>query len=371
MGGLASFFSFLGADSTTTELPEIYELGTDQGEFVKTDVITLYSKILTDVFERTQGLDKKQEPMLWDNCVQSESSDGLVSLIAKAMYEKKDLFIVYEPAIDVIRVATSSEQEQIKKGFKKELRANLGDGKIGAYISFKNFDRNDMIKLYSGLEYCTISSLYKNMNLSKAIQIKAHKLREGVGANDSSVAKAQAQAIAQNLKDGKDVLLDAEDTIETAKPDISATEKSETFINQKLSKYLGLPAAYITGVQTGGLGTTGENDTKATERGLKNYFHSIVQPVCKAIFEKDVTYKSQDIGQISQGLEALKTFELTSERFITAENKKVVVESLFDLDETDNKTNLEEGQANGQQQQPDGGQRVQPGKEKTVPAVQN
>jgi hypothetical protein len=298
-----------------------------QSEFIKTDIISIFTKILTDVIERSHGLDDNEQNLLWDNCIKSNSQDGLITMLSKAMADKKDLFIVYEQALNVIRQATLEESNKIRSDYESSAQSA-----IGVFISFKNYTKSDMIKLYSGFEYCTISSLNKNMNLSKAIQYKINDLRSSTGLNDSTIVKAQAVTIAKSLSNGKDVMLDAKDIIETATPDLNSTDAAIKFLNQKRSFYLGLPASYISGELMSGLGDSGEGDTKAIERGLKNYFFSIIKPVLESIFNKPITYKSQDFRQISQGLEALKTFALIDDQFLDSESKTNIINQLFDID---------------------------------------
>jgi hypothetical protein len=324
----ASWFSWGTGTDTDTELPDIFPLGVLERDFINVDTVNLYGKILTDVIERTQGLTDDIENSLWDNCLQSENSFGLVTMLAKAMAEKKDLFLVYDRSVKLLRNATNAEAEQIKVDYKAR-----GESAVGTYISFKNYTRTDMIKLYSALEYCTINALNKQMNLAKAIQVKMSDLRGSVSLTDSAEVKVQAKAIATSLKCGKDVLLDAKDTIITAVPDLKATEASMAFLNEKRSFYLGLPASYITGQAPKGLGDSGEGDAKAVERGLKNYYFSIIKPVIEAIFGKKTTFKSEDFRQITSSLEAMKIFELTSEELMTTDNKRVIINKLFGLPE--------------------------------------
>lgn len=323
---LSTWFGF-----TTTvqngELPDIFPLGMAKADFIRTDIINIYTKILTDVLERTHGLSNDQEELLWDNCVQSDSADGLITMISQAMADKKELFLVYDPGVGVIRKATGEEQSQIREDYKAQAESSTG-----VYISFRNYNRSDMVKLYSDLEYCTVSALNKDVNLSKAIQIKMKDLRGSTSLVDKADVKDQAKLIAEGLSNGKDVLLDKEDVIETSNPDLSSIKESINFLNQKRSFYLGLPEAYINGIQTGGMGTSGENDTKAIERGLKNYYFSIIKPILKALFSVDTKYKSQDFRMLDQGLNALQTFSLVEEDLITLDQKKLIINQIFDFD---------------------------------------
>jgi hypothetical protein len=327
--GLAEIFGF-ATDLVTvsTELPDIFPFPVSQTDFVRTDVSTIYSKILTDVLERIHGLSDDQLTLMWDNCLKSSSLDGLITLLAKAMAAKNDLFLVYDKAVNVVRRATSAEQMQIRADYEKQ-----ASSPTGVYISFKNYDRTDMVRLYSGLEYCTVAALSKSMNLSKAIQLKFKDLREGISLSDSAAAKTQGRNIADALKMGRDVMLDAADEVTCAMPNLEPVQASMTFIIKKLSFYLGLPEAYLSGEQTGGLGTTGENDTKAIERGLKNYYFAIMKPTLESLFDVKLSYKTQDFRQIEGSMEVLKTFTLVDETLISQDNKRKIINSLLDLPE--------------------------------------
>lgn len=340
MGTLSQWFQFKGtiAEGVEGELAEIFPLGFERELFIDIDCQMIFQKILTDVLERTHGLNEDEAALLWDNCVSSSSHDGLISILAKAMLKKKELFLVYEKSVGVVREARADESSKIKESYAKVAEKVQLEKGIGIFVSFKNYQKADMVKLYAGLEYDTIASLYKQMNLSKAIQLKLNDLRSSTGASDSSEAIAQAKLIAAALRKGKDILLDKNDTIETSRVDLSATKEAISFLDSKRSFYLGLPAAYINGEQTGGLGTTGENDTKAIERGLKSYFFAIIKPACEELFDTKLKYKSQDFRQITQALEAMKTFDLVSEEYISHEQKKKIIESLLDIDEADNLT---------------------------------
>ncbi len=336
---LSRLFSFNQSLGTSTEMPEIFPFPFIRDEFVAIDIVNIYSKILTDVVARVHGLTDDQAALLWDNCLMSSKSDGLVTMLAKAMSDKKDLFIVYFANVQVIREATSNEQAKIKDAYAtKAEKVSLENGGVGIYVSFKQYKKSDMVRLFSALEFATIASLYKGMNLAKAIQIKMNDARGSVAADTSADAISQAKAIAAGLTAGRDVLLDAKDSIETATPQLESTKQSIEFLDGKRSFWLGMPASYINGEQTGGIGSTGEGDSKAIERGLKAYFYSIIKPVLEDLFTVKLKFKSQDFRQIDQALSALKTFQLTDESLLSLEQKKKVIESLLDIDAEENKT---------------------------------
>lgn len=326
---LSELFSWGAVTPKDTELPEIFPMPIPRHEFITTDVVTIYSKILTDVLERVHGLSADQTALLWDNCVKSNSSDGLITLLARAMAGKDELYVVFDKVVNVIRLATSQEKAEIQADYLKAATSN-----VGVYISFKNYRRSDMVKLYSALEYCTIAALNKTLNISSAPQFKFSDLRGSVSITDSSKVVEQAESIAAALMSGRPIMLDAKDSVETGTPDLTATEKSIQFIGDKLAFYLGMPSSYITGEQTGGIGSTGENDARAVERGLKAYYFSILKPALEAIFGvTGLSYKSQDFRNISGALEILKTFQLVGEEFVSTETKQRIVNQAFDLPE--------------------------------------
>jgi hypothetical protein len=307
-------------------LPDIYPMPISNSIFVQKDVENIYVKILTDVVERTHGIPEKFSHLLWDNCLQSESKDGLVSLLAKAMEKKDELYIVFKAG--VIRKATSEEQTLIRSDYETK-----GQSGVGFYVSFSNYSRTDMVKLYSGFEYCVLSSLNKSMNLSKAIQYKINDLRKSVALVDDDKAKTQAQDIANALKAGRDVYMDGKDAVETAAPNLEAAKASMDFLDSKRCFYLGMPRSYVNGELGASLGDTGKGDAKSIDRGLKSYFYSVVKPVVDAIFGVRSEFKSQDLDQITSALEVLKTFSLMSEELVSMENKIKIVNRVLNLPE--------------------------------------
>lgn len=323
-----AWFNFLSTSdqNAANEIPEIFPVSMLSKDFISIDVQNIYTRILTDVLERTQGIDDNLLPLFWDNCLASESSKGLVTMIAEGMLNKSDLFLVYVKEVKVIRKATSTEEQQIRADYKK-----MGESSIGIFVTFKELMKTDILKIYSELEYCSIVSVMKQANLSKAIQIKINALRESVALSDSADAKAQAVKIAEALRKGKDILLDAKDIIETAKPDLTATNSMMDMVDKRRSLYTGLPAVWITGQTNSALSNNGDGDAKNIEKGLKNYYYSIVKPIVEKMFSITTTFKSEDFRQIQTSLSALQTFEATSDEYLSAENKQLITNKLFGL----------------------------------------
>lgn len=329
---LSNFFGWgsITSGASLEELPDIFPLPFQKDQFVEIDTISIFQKILTDVVERTHGLTDEQQELMWDNCVQSEANHGLISLLARGMTFKKEMFIVYDKALNVLRLASSVEMQQIRQDYAKS-----GKSAIGIFLSFAHYRKADLVRLYSALEYLTVASLHKSMHVSVAVQIKMSDIRQSVALIDKDIAVQQAMNIARSLGKGCDVFMDAKDKVETSTPDLTAVKESIEYLNEKRAFYLGMPPSYLCGEQTGGIGATGEADTKAVERGLKNYYLSIIKPVFEALFGEDVdiSYKSQDFRQIDQAMNALKTFSLVGTELVNIENQTLIINKLLDLDE--------------------------------------
>jgi hypothetical protein len=328
MGILESFFGFTTSNSSgNADLPELFPLKIKSENFVDIDVINIYSKILTDCIERIQGIPDKVVPLLWDNFLQNESPLGLITLIANAMSTKGDLFLIYDEGISLLRLATPEEEEQIEADY-----VSKGSSDLGIYVSFEYYQKSDMVKIYSAMEYCVIASMNKMMNLSKSIQYKMSDMRKSVSLSDAYLPTAQAMDLANSLRSGKDIIIDKNDEVVTNNPDISSIKESISFLDSKRSFYYGMPLSYINGEQTPGIGSTGEADTRAVERGLKQYYISILKPILEALFEINTTFKSNDFRQIGTALEAIKAFELVSDDLLSRENKQLIIAKLFDVD---------------------------------------
>lgn len=322
---LSSLFSFSSV-AASGRISEIFPFETQEAQFITDDVTYTWSRILLDVVERTEGLSSDELNLVFDNCVASEKSDGLLSLLAKAMTAQSDLYLVYRSDLKVIREANQEEKGTILADYKKQ-----GSSKAGVYITFKNLHRSKFLKIYASLEYTAICALSKNLNLSKAIQIKIENLRGSVSLADKAKAESQGTTIADALSEGEDILLDAKDMIEMLQVDIKPTEAAMDFINTKRSFYLGLPAEWITGLRQKGLSDTGKADSKSVERGLKPYYSSIMRPVFKALFNKNTTFKSEEFEQASVANETLKSFELTGNDLLSQDNKLRIINKLYGL----------------------------------------
>lgn len=329
-------FSWLFKAPTVSNLAveRIFPLDLKSDDFLYADIVHTYQKILIDVMERTSGLNEKFHSALWDSCVQTEAREGLITLLSQAMAKMNDLYLVYKSG--VLRKADPTEEATIRADYEKQARSP-----VGVFISFKKYRRTEMLRIYSMFEYCVLGSLNKTLNLSRAIQVKVKDLRQSVALADANIALSQGREIAGALKAGNDVMTDVEDEIVTAAPDTSTSEKAIDFIDAKRAFILSLPLAYIKGEQTGGMNTTGESDMRAIERGLKQYFESIMKPTIDALWNVKVEFNSQDFRQMTTALEVMKTFDLTSDENLSKESKQTITAQVFGLEPEEEKKKID------------------------------
>src|SRR5690606_25646882 len=139
-----SWFDWTRSSSNKSELPEIFPIPILQKDFVKIDTENIFKRILVDVIERTQGIPEVAQNLVWDNCLASEKQDGLITLLAKAMVAQHDLFLIYKPALKVIRRADQIEEQRIRQDY-----AARGESDVGVFITFKNYDLSQIIQFYS------------------------------------------------------------------------------------------------------------------------------------------------------------------------------------------------------------------------------
>lgn len=336
---MAGWFDFLNpknANNSNNEIEALFPLSINCAHFIKNDILSTYQKILTDTVDRTFGVPKKAEQYLWDNVIEGDNHKGLITMLATAMTDKKDLYIVYKPGIEVIREATREEQETIKADYEKN-----GKSSTGVFVSFKHYRRTEMLKIWSEFEWCLLGGMNKQLHLSQAVQIKINEMRASVSLQDSQVAIAQGRGIADALRKGNEIMIDKNDEIAMLGVNMDASKSSMEFLATKKSWILSLPASYLSGEQTAGIGSTGENDSRAIEAGLKQYFLTIIKPVFDLLFTIDCKFKSRDFRNITSALEVLKTFDLVSDDNLSRESKQEIIARVFDLDLDDEQAQLE------------------------------
>ncbi|MDR3112767.1 MAG: hypothetical protein LBU09_00140 [Endomicrobium sp.] len=294
--------------------------------FVDYCIENIYKKILTDCFAKAGGIRPEIKKFYWDSVVKSyaksNTGTGIITKISKAMAKKSELFWIYKS--EVLRDADAAEAQAIQNAF------NEGkEYKDGFWFSLKEYTLTDILKVLYSFQYVILSATYTGINVSKAIQVKIKDLRNLVADSEKISAIKQAAEIVAGMKDGKGVILDVLDMIETAKIDMQPTEIAIKFINGMIAFYLNAPMSYINGILTQGISTTGESDSIAVERCLEGFFNSIFKPITDEIFELDIVFISDNWRLLLAGCDVVKTLEMTSDDNLPPEVKQNVYKAIF------------------------------------------
>lgn len=316
--------------------------------FVDYCLENIYRKILTDCYGKTKGIEVEHKKFYWDTAVKSygksNADKGLITMLAKAMATKQDLYLVYKS--DVLRNADNQESEFIREAFNNESRLNgqspwQSPGQSpggqspwqspeqcpGYWFSFREYTLSDILKVLYTFQYIILGSTYTNMNVAKAVQLKINDLRKLVSDNDKANPLKQGTDLVAALKEGKSVMLDAADKIEHAVVEMEPTDVAVKFINGMIAFYLNAPLSYVNGQLAQGISTTGESDGIAVERCLESFFNSVFKPVSDEIFKSDITFVSDDWRKLGAVANIIPVIESTT--LIDDEKKRKLVEELF------------------------------------------
>ena len=286
-------------------------------KFAEVFTFEIFRKILTDCFDHAADFPKDKISALWDSVVSTEAREGLISLLANAMTKQLKIYVVFDHGY--VRKATESERQVIDQD---------PSGKNGVCLDFGNFHRAKIVLMLAGLVEVLLISANTSLNVSKSVLLKISALRENVANANADEVIAQAKAISEGLKSGKGAILDGADMVEMPQYDTAPMEAALDVLYGLMSFITGMPRAYISGELTGGLNNSGEADETAIENGLAFYFHSIFNPVCKALLGcKDLVFKTSDWRKLAQVANLLPVVE-TSDA-IGQETKERLYKELF------------------------------------------
>ena len=318
------FWNGLKNDIILRPLPRAYQLCVLMPEFVRLKTIALYSRILTDCYKHSKGLDDKQAAALWDNYtgVYSNATCGVIRLVAEAMADMRSLFLVWDKSTNVARVATPDEQEKICEDYRTRAKST-----VGVACNFNRFYRTPLIKMYLGLCYGVMDAANTQMNLSAALQLKAAELRSTQGNDSNAEWLEQGKQIVEGLKNGQSVLIDKEDEIKTNDVDTAPVISGLNLYTQLIAGELGVSSSYVNGVLTAGMNSTGEAELEATEAGIENFYNSIYKPIVDDLFGVNTVFTTDNYRKLLALAQALPYLE--SSETVEPEQVKGYVDYMF------------------------------------------
>lgn len=318
-----NIFKTLTGGQVITDLVNPYELEVEREKFVKFQTSLLFQKILKRCYAKSTGLSPEEARNLWDSVELSNAQYGTITLIADAMTGRKELILVNDSGI--VRVATTEEAEEIKKAYESG-----NTSKKSVYMNFQKYTLSKIIEIYMSLIYDIMGGAKTNLGLAKSLQMKLSDLRKTVSASSAEDVKAQAEAIAKALKDGKSVAVDAGDTIETTQLQTQQITDGLKLVYGCLASLLGVSTSFICGELTSGMAVTGEADVNANEDGIKDFFYSVFKPVHEKLFAKKIEFKTDNWRKIKEFAQVIPYIE--SSMYASEEQKQKFFEFIFEGD---------------------------------------
>lgn len=313
-------------DDFRCDLIAPFVLRMKETNFVQIETKELFKNLLIECYNKSTGLSEKQSLAMWDNFERfnDKTTAGFIGMVAEAMTNKTTAYIVYDKTTGVIRKATSDEQAQIRKDYQEKTKSD-----VGIMANFTRYDKADIIKLYYALLYNVVDGLNTSINVTKAIKYMASLLREKTNKASSDDIVKQAKDIVQSLKEGKPVLIDSEDKLESGTVDVKPVESAVDFICGRIAGELRVSLSYVNGKMTSGISSTGEADEQANERGIEIIFNSIYKPLVDSLFSVNVQFQSDNYHRLSAYSKILPIIE--SSDIIDDKQKAEFVNEMFDI----------------------------------------
>jgi hypothetical protein len=288
----------------------------------------IFTRILSEVFYRSEPISDEFRRLLRTSYAGS-GQKGLIEYIVCAMVGQKDLVLKYEAGIlhEPNYGEKSKILDDVKKGTKLEQTLVL---------SFREYHKVTVLRQYLLHKYLLLCTQNKALNISTALQLKIDGLRSTVGMKDFKSEGGpydQAKEIVNALLDGRPAVLDSKDTLDLLAPDISPLKEVSSDLHSEMAFILGMPISWISGIQKGGLGDSGDADARAIERGLEPYFWESAYPSFESLFGVKLKFQTEDYRNIQPALEAMRTFQLDEGELLPKEIQQKILYQLLDIKE--------------------------------------
>ena len=306
---IKNYFSdiFKNSEKTETDLSSPFKICMTKDDFVKIKTKNLYKKILSRCYSRSEGAtDEKKIQSLYDSSEASAGKEGLISLIAGAMFLKKEIIIIYNAG--VVREAKNEEEKKQIRQYYEEIEKQKVLESIpqnqdtiknknqlkGIILNFQKYELTDVIKAYLSMVYDILESMNTQIGITKSLQIKISNLRSTVSVAGKDEPIKQAQDINDGLKAGKSALLDKNDEVLLLKIDSDSVKNAMSLVNSLIASELGVSLSFVSGELTTGMSATGEADANADEYGFQDFFNSIFKPACDNLYDWKLRFVSDD-----------------------------------------------------------------------------
>lgn len=307
------------------DLKLCFNLKLGEKDFVDYMVSDLYQTILTMVFDKMIFPSKKDlkdeiTASYYDNLSVEGINKGIIKNLALGIVQNQTVFFVNaSTGKDVIvRLGTTEEEQKYD-----EAEGNI---KKQVKMDFTKFNQVKLLKLFYQMIYWIIRATNTNVKISNAVLVKIARLRELVAKEDADDVVKQAKEINDAIKSGNSIIADKDDTMERLEIKSQSTKEALDVVFSLISGLVKMPLSFVNGELTTGLTQTGDSDNLAIERGLKNYYYTILKPCSEKLFDAKSSFVSDNTARLKTLIGILPQLELSE--ILTDEEKRLIVENL-------------------------------------------
>ncbi len=303
-----------------------FDLSLSEKNFVDYMVSDLYQSILTMCFDKIIFPDAEQDfkdkitPSFYDNLSVEGINKGIIKNLAYGIVQNQKVFLVNASAGDNI-IVRQGTQEELQKYEKEQ-----GNIKNQIQMDFTKYNQSKALKLFYSMIYWIIRATNTNVKISNSVLVKIAKLRELVAKEDADEVIKQAKEINDAIKKGNSIIADKDDTMERLEINSQATKDALDVAFSLVSGLIKMPLSFVNGELTTGLTQTGDSDNLAIERGLKNYYYTILKPCTEKLFETKTRFSSDNTAKLKTLIGILPQLELST--LLTDEEKRAIIEDL-------------------------------------------
>ena len=303
-----------------------FDLSLNEKNFVDYMVSDLYQSILTMCFDKIIFPDAEQDfkdkitPSFYDNLSVEGINKGIIKNLAYGITQNQKVFLVNASAGDNI-IVRQGTQEELQKYEKEQ-----GNIKNQIQMDFTKYNQSKALKLFYSMIYWIIRATNTNVKISNSVLVKIAKLRELVAKEDAEDVIKQAKEINDAIKKGNSIIADKDDTMERLEINSQATKDALDVAFSLVSGLIKMPLSFVNGELTTGLTQTGDSDNLAIERGLKNYYYTILKPCTEKLFETKTRFSSDNTAKLKTLIGILPQLELST--LLTDEEKRAIIEDL-------------------------------------------
>ena len=303
-----------------------FNLSLKETEFVDYMVSDLYQSILTMCFDKIIFPDAEKDfkdkitPSFYDNLSVEGINKGIIKNLAYGIVQNQKVFLVNASAGDNI-IVRQGTQEELQKYEKEQ-----GNIKNQIQMDFTKYNQSKVLKLFYSMIYWIIRATNTNVKISNSVLVKIAKLRELVAKEDAEEVIKQAKEINDAIKRGNSIVADKDDTMERLEINSQATKDALDVAFSLVSGLIKMPLSFVNGELTTGLTQTGDSDNLAIERGLKNYYYTILKPCTEKLFDTKIRFTSDNTAKLKTLIGILPQLELST--LLTDDEKRAIIEDL-------------------------------------------